>query len=62
MKLGYRVYKSEDADSGAVKYGVRLVPYSKIGEDDIVRLALADSNINTQDLGAGFAARVRSCC
>ena len=32
------------------------MPYSKIGEDDIVRLALADSNINTQDLGTGFAA------
>ena len=56
MKLGYRIYKNEDADTGAAKYGVRLVPYSKIGEEDIVRLALADSNINTQDLGAGFAA------
>ena len=43
MKLGYRIYKNEDADTGAAKYGVRLVPYSKIGEEDIVRLALAET-------------------
>lgn len=56
MKLGFRVYEHEDADTGVKKYGVRLVPYSKIDEESVVRLALADSNINGQDLAAGFAA------
>ena len=56
MKLGYKTYKKEDENTGITKYGVRLVPYSKIGELDIVRLALSDSNINAQDLAVGFSA------
>ena len=56
MKLGYRTYKKEEENTGVVNYGARLVTYSKIGELDIVRLALSDSNINAQDLAVGFSA------
>ena len=54
--LGFYKIKREDADSGAARYSVRLVPYSVIDKQAVVELALKDSNINRQDLAAGFAA------
>ena len=56
MKLGYRICKIENENAGTVKYSVKLVPYSKLSEEAVVNLALNDSNINSQDLAAGFAA------
>lgn len=54
--LGFYKTSREDEATGAKRYTVRLVPYSVIDKQAVVELALKDSNINRQDLAAGFAA------
>lgn len=55
-KIGYYKTSFKNQQTGVQMYSVRLVPYSVLDGESVVGLAVKDSNINPQDMAAGFAA------
>lgn len=54
--IGYYKTSFKNQLTGLKMYTVRLVPYSVMDADSVVKHAVKDSNINPQDMGMGFAA------